>query len=291
MDFAKPHLLHLAHALPPGLPYHFARTEVNSLGPYNPHRHDFYEIFLIEAGRGTHHLRSSKQSLTPGHLGFICPDHVHTFSGDHLLVANLSFEPKWVFGIAARHFQNKISFFGAPGKPTVVRLDEAARQRVSQIFDLLVHPPLPSLALEQVLLSLITYARRLPGGSPGPGPKIIPRPFWLETLVGKLAQPEVLRGETTTWVATSGYHPAHVARTVRRHFAVTPTDLMNRARLKLAAELLGRGNREVLEIALDSGFKNLSHFYECFKKEYGHSPRHHRFLARQVVGGMAIPRA
>jgi AraC-like DNA-binding protein len=46
-----------------------------------------------------------------------------------------------------------------------------------------------------------------------------------------------------------------------------------------AAELLCSTDRPIVDVAMDSGFNNLSHFYHVFKRHYGVTPRHYR-LAR-----------
>lgn len=46
-----------------------------------------------------------------------------------------------------------------------------------------------------------------------------------------------------------------------------------------AAELLSTTDQPIVEIALESGFNNLSHFYHVFKRRYGVPPRRYR-LAR-----------
>lgn len=50
-------------------------------------------------------------------------------------------------------------------------------------------------------------------------------------------------------------------------------------RCSRAAELLCSTDKPILEIALESGFNNLSHFYQLFKRHFGQTPRNYR-LAR-----------
>ncbi|MFP4551104.1 MAG: helix-turn-helix transcriptional regulator, partial [Spirochaetales bacterium] len=47
-------------------------------------------------------------------------------------------------------------------------------------------------------------------------------------------------------------------------------------RCSRAAELLCATERSVLEVALDSGFNNISHFYHLFKRHFGVTPREYR---------------
>jgi AraC-like DNA-binding protein len=46
-----------------------------------------------------------------------------------------------------------------------------------------------------------------------------------------------------------------------------------------AAELLSTTDQPIVEIALESGFNNLSHFYHVFKRRYGVPPRRYRLAS------------
>jgi AraC family transcriptional regulator len=53
---------------------------------------------------------------------------------------------------------------------------------------------------------------------------------------------------------------------------VTPHQFILRARLREAAVRLKTTRNEVLEIALDTGFRDLSNFNHSFRAEFGMSP-------------------
>jgi len=48
-----------------------------------------------------------------------------------------------------------------------------------------------------------------------------------------------------------------------------------------AAELLSTSDEPIVEIAMESGFNNLSHFYHVFKRSYGMAPRQYRLAANR----------
>jgi AraC-like DNA-binding protein len=74
----------------------------------------------------------------------------------------------------------------------------------------------------------------------------------------------------------AGLSPYHFLRTFEQVTGVTPHQYIRRARLqRAAAELLAeRGN--VLNIALDCGFGDVSNFNRAFRSEFGRSPREFR---------------
>lgn len=64
--------------------------------------------------------------------------------------------------------------------------------------------------------------------------------------------------------------------TFKRDFAqvsdLTPQRWVINKRLRTAQELLEKGNVKASDVYLEVGFKNLSHFYTAYKKEFGYQP-------------------
>lgn len=65
--------------------------------------------------------------------------------------------------------------------------------------------------------------------------------------------------------------------TFKRDFArvsnTTPQKWLINKRLQVAYDKLKNENKKVSDVYVEVGFKNLSHFYSAFKKQYGYSPR------------------
>lgn len=65
--------------------------------------------------------------------------------------------------------------------------------------------------------------------------------------------------------------------TFKRDFAkisdITPQKWLINKRLQVAYEKLKNENKKVSDVYMEVGFKNLSHFYSAFKKQYGYSPK------------------
>jgi AraC-like DNA-binding protein len=74
----------------------------------------------------------------------------------------------------------------------------------------------------------------------------------------------------------------HFLRTFRRLTGVTPHQLRLRLRLRDAALGLRSGQGRVIEVALESGFGDLSTFNHAFRKEFGLGPRDYRRLTRRA---------
>jgi AraC family transcriptional regulator len=73
-----------------------------------------------------------------------------------------------------------------------------------------------------------------------------------------------------------GLSPYHFLRTFQRLTGVTPHQYVLRTRLRRAAVRLVTTPARVLDIALDSGFGDVSNFNHAFRAEFGVSPRTYR---------------
>jgi AraC family transcriptional regulator len=69
-------------------------------------------------------------------------------------------------------------------------------------------------------------------------------------------------------------------RTFRAVTGQTPRQVVIATRLRAAAALLRTTRRPIVEIALDAGFGDLSHFVLSFTRAFGKSPRAYRVVAR-----------
>jgi AraC family transcriptional regulator len=74
----------------------------------------------------------------------------------------------------------------------------------------------------------------------------------------------------------AGLSPYHFLRTFERLTGVTPHQYVLRARLRHAAFRLVAEPRNVLDIALDCGFGDVSNFNRAFRAEFGVAPRRYR---------------
>jgi len=127
-----------------------------------------------------------------------------------------------------------------------------------------------ALALEGLVLELLASLLRTPPTLDGA------RPEWLDQVE------EVLRARARDGIglggvaAAVGRHPAHVARSFRRHFGCSVGDRLRQLRLETAADALARTDRPLAEIALEAGFYDQAHFGRCFKRWSSRSPGAYR---------------
>lgn len=68
----------------------------------------------------------------------------------------------------------------------------------------------------------------------------------------------------------------YISRYFKEHFHITLSQYINHLRLEHARQLLQESAVPVTEVALQSGYQNVSYFIRCFKKMYGVSPLKYR---------------
>jgi AraC-like DNA-binding protein len=82
--------------------------------------------------------------------------------------------------------------------------------------------------------------------------------------------------ELKTLAGAAGMSKYHFLRVFRRLTGMTPHQYLISARLRRAAFALASSRRQVLEIALDSGFGDLSTFNKTFRAAFGLTPTQYR---------------
>ena len=80
-------------------------------------------------------------------------------------------------------------------------------------------------------------------------------------------------------------HPVALARAFRRAYGCSMLAYRQRARVRRALELMTSTSRPLVDVALETGFADQSHFSRVFKLVTGTTPRAYRFTAR----GPAVP--
>ena len=273
-------LFTLESYIAPSEAYHFARKELENRHPPYQHRHNYYELFLIEHGAATHFINGRTEQLDRGALVFIRPDDAHAFRAAPeagCRIINVMFWPETAQHLAARYgAELGERFFWSPDPMPDTHLLRGPRMEraVNSAIDL--HTTHRSLArIEHFLLSVMTrvvdYVAALPRQSPG----------WLVSACSAARDPAVFQAGVPAFVALAGRGHEHVCRSLKRHLGMSPSAYLNRLRMEHAAMRLGSGDTPVIDIAIECGIENQSHFYKLFRAHYGTTPRKYRLRHRQ----------
>jgi AraC-like DNA-binding protein len=154
--------------------------------------------------------------------------------------------------------------------PPTIRLPAGAREALERRgLDLLLDEAPRHRELAQFCLEAFGFLERR-------RKKNIFAPDWLALSVAAMDEPENLRKTIAYFQRRAGRSPEHFARLCRLHFGVSPTELLNQARIRGAKRKLLESDAKVIDIGYDCGFENLGYFHRTFLRLAGFTPRHWR---------------
>lgn len=236
------------------------------------HTHNYYEFFFVISGRAIHLVNGVSQVISRGSLVLIRPSDEHCY--DYYR------EDDFVFynaGIRVDQFKRVIDFyslerayFDAPLTPRHVHLSGETEKDFLLLLDRLKSMPdgeprslLFLKVLSDVIFLLLTENN---------AEDFLELPSWLLALISDMDRPENYVAGLPRLLQLANYSQSYVNRAFQRYLYSTPTHYINDLRLRHVCSLLASTNLPILDIAIASGFNNMSYFYSCFKKKYGISP-------------------
>jgi AraC family transcriptional regulator len=236
--------------------------------------HDYYSIALVASGSFQYRSSDREALLTPGSLMLGNPGqcfecgHEHAV-GDRCLA--FWYQPEFLERIAAEvGVTGRGPAFGAVSVPPIRDLSPLVSRACVGLLGS------SSVDWHELGLSLAGHALRLTAGLsledgiPASAGERVTRAVRLieRDLDGTLTLGRLAR--------ESQLSQFHFLRTFERITGLTPHRYILRARLREAAMRLDCEDGRVLDIALDSGFGDVSNFNRAFRAEFGMSPRAYR---------------
>jgi AraC family transcriptional regulator len=250
---------------------------VCTCGPHDrpfEEEHDRHVIAVVLAGTFQHRSPLGRGLLTPGSLmlgnpghGFEC-GHEHG-EGDRCV--SFWYEPHYFEQLAVdAGVHRRAAGFRASHLPAVRQLSSlVAHTAVGATGSL-------DVSWEELGVRLATSALRLTGHG---GDRVV-LPSKAEARVTRAVRGIDRHPEASLTLDAlareAGLSRYHFLRTFEQLTGVTPHQYVRRARLREAAMQLVAGSAAVLDIALDSGFGDVSNFNRAFKTEFGMNPRAYR---------------
>jgi AraC family cel operon transcriptional repressor len=262
---------------------HFARSQFTQTRPPPAHTHDFHEVFWVEEGAGYHWINGARRLLEAGAVRFVRADDEHTFSvppTQAMKIWNLAFSKRAWRDFSKLYLSPKNSFLEMKS----VRLREhqlppLALGELKHAAEELTLGGRGIVALDRFLLNLFHLLFPLqPAAASNPDV-----PEWISRACREIQKENRFEGGTSALVRLTAHSPEHVARQFRKFLGCTPTDIINEARMAYVATRLTDGNDKILNIALDCGIQNLSHFYRVFRKKFRLTPLEYRRRQRQIL--------
>jgi AraC family transcriptional regulator len=245
-------------------------------------RHARYTIAVVVAGSFQYRSGLGRGMMTPGSLmlgneglHFEC-GHEHG-EGDRCVA--FWYAPDYFERLATDLGLSRIDF-AVPRLPPLRSLSPLVAHAAAGAVDS------SAVSWEELGVRLAASALRLGAGA-SPDPERLP--LNAEALVSRsvrtIAQHLDAPLTLEALARENGLSSYHFLRTFERVAGVTPHQFVLRARLRDAATRLLTGAEKVVDIALDSGFGDVSNFNRAFRTEFGVSPR----AFRRNAGLRSVP--
>lgn len=241
---------------------------------YPSHCHDFYEIFFVGSGKGSHLIGNRRLLLEKGSLVLIRPDDVHSFCAFNAFDFSM-----YSVGFTAAEMERALAYMGIP---------KVAAHRAELPPCMVLHGQ-ERAAFEQQLEEMLQLRREerrtaframlpgvllrlLGGGEPsGRAPAIFPA--WLSRLDDLMSLQENYIPGLPRMLALCPCTQAYMNRAFKRYMKLTPTEYINTKRMHYASQLLVEQRYDIAEVCYMTGFNNLSHFYTVFRSIYHCTPK------------------
>ena len=259
------------------------KTVLNGEDIYAFHLHEFAEILLLAKGYLMHEVNGGHHILPPGSLIFVRPYDLHRLlpvNSARVVFASLVISSAVVRELmdylAAPAIANR---FNTPSESPYVQLafeeTHTLMLQLESISNEQAVNPENSTPMGRALAAQLfaNYLGR--SGQAEQDNNRVP-PLWLSKLREDAEGWESLKDAIQRMHNTSRCHPSHLCKTFRKYYNETPTDFINRLRLRKAARLLSEPEAKVVAVATELGFDSVSHFHHLFKRYFGLTPAEYR---------------
>lgn len=247
------------------------------------HTHDFYELFLIEEGEIYHFINGRQDVMRKGDIYFVRPEDEHCFQRGNCKKAqfvNMAFSAN-IFqkaeAVMNLYFDTKqngssVEIHLPPRMELAIQAKMTFLAREKTSLSLMVRQDLVVSILLDCLLLL--YSQQAFEESV---------PEWLEQACLRMRQNQNYLDGLEKFIELAGKSQEHLTRCMKKYYHVTPTEYINQIRLEQTTILLETTDDSILDIMLECGFNNVSHFNQLFKKNYGLTPSRYRALNHSVI--------
>ena len=239
-------------------------------------RHDGFSVSAVVEGSFTYRSDAGYWLLYPGSLLLgthgLCFECGHAHGrGDRCISLNVR-EDQFAEIAAARASTSRFRF-PAPSAPSPKALQIVAHMEALSAASSLRSEEL-ALGLIERVIAVMTGDRELPAAPTGRETRRV-----VEAI--RLVESDAGRPlDLKEMAASAGMSKYHFLRVFRRLTGVTPHQYLISARLRRAALALASSPRPVIDIALDSGFGDLSTFNKTFRAAFGLTPTQYRASQR-----------
>jgi len=249
---------------------------------FNPHCHDYYELFMTVSGTVTHWINGVTSELPKGSLVFIRPDDIHGYIYEtpksvQTSYINFTFTKETageLFSYLTESFPSEY-LLEVPMPPTVL-VGSTERKQLVALFEELntVNWQDKNTLKIRTRVILADIFTRFFYDIKSREKETMPP--WLINLNSAMQKPENFIAGISRLSEISKKSDKHISRNLKKHFDMTPSEYINSLRINYASNLLINTNTPVIDVCYMCGFQNLSYFYRVFKRTFDLSPKDFR---------------
>jgi AraC family transcriptional regulator len=230
------------------------------------HAHELSHFCFVLAGEYREKIGARLFERKPSALVFYPPDvshgEEHFADGRHFLV-EIDFT-----GL------ERVEEYGARFDEPIALKDDGSAWLAARMYkEFRERDEFSGLALESISTELLIVAsrRRLQTSERKP-------PEWLKRVKEFLHESFSTPPSLTELAAQVGVHPTHLARVFRQFECCTISDYIRRIRIEEARQKILCTDKPLVEIALDAGFADQTHFTRSFRRVTGMTPTEFRSI-------------
>jgi AraC family transcriptional regulator len=248
--------------------YRFTEKSYHSDAYLPLHSHELSHFCFVLSGRYDERISADHFQRQPSALVFYPPDvshaEKHFTNGRHLLVE-----------IDTKRL-DAVREYGASLKdPVVLGLESSLWLAARMHREFSERDAFSSLALESISTELLIAAsRRLAETGERRPPK------WLDRVKEYLRDNSSSPPGLNDLATAAGVHPTHLARVFRQFEGCTAGDYVRGVRIGKARNMMISTDEPLVEIALQTGFADQTHFSRTFKRATGMTPTEFRSVFR-----------
>ena len=255
-----------------------------------PHWHEEAELTLILRGESTYTVQLESVQVREGDLVFVPPQGLHavTTGGGEMESDTFVFHMDFLGGLGGdvctlRYLAPLSAQKLTP--PAIIRRDHPVYEPLLEVFrDMNRTWENKELGYELMMKAkLLTALALLMPHCAKDSAELALRTEHAEKIKAALEFMDQNYGEeiAISDVAAACYFSQyHFMRFFKKYMGISCGEYLKNLRLEKAAKAFAEGNTGILDVAMESGFRNLSYFYREFQKKYGYTPK--QFIHRCV---------
>lgn len=253
---------------------------------FTEHHHSAFEISYIRSGRGVYRIGDQTMDIRAGDVYLFGANEVHCITEIHddkpMTLLNIHFEPRFIWSPSGNALdQSFLRIFLDRGEGFSNRLDRR-NPASSEIASLLLcikkeadeRPEAFDLMIKTHLLNvLVLLIRHYDYVSTTPSaPLRSDRLAHMESALNYINENLSASLSLDELAQKAGMSRTYFSTVFKKLNGLTPWEYIGLKRIERAKRLLRTTNKSVLEISLDCGFNNISHFNRQFKQATGLKP-------------------